>query len=88
MVIEKNKMIHFLEILHDNPKPLFGAIASSVFFVFGSICKVFFIGVNVDDLRAVSYAVSIVSGVLAISYTLYKFCKDLKNKSNGNSRKG
>jgi len=80
MVTYNKPMVHLLYIINDNYKAIYTAIASIGFFVFGNICNVFYNGIDLEALRFFSYSISILSGIVAISYTIYKFYKDLKKK--------
>jgi len=80
MVLDNKSMVIFITIIHENSKAIVSAIASVGFFVFGNICNVFYNGIDIEALRFFSYSISILSGILAISYTIYKFYKDLKKK--------
>ena len=75
-------MIHLLHIINENYKGISSAIASVCLFVFGNVCNVFYYGIDLDAMRFISYSLSILSGLLAICYTIYKFYKDLKNKKD------
>ncbi len=80
MVTYNKPMIHLLHIINENYKAISSAFASVCFFVLGNLCNVFYRGIDLDAMRFYSYVFSILSAIIAITYTMYKFCKDLKKK--------